>query len=121
MTSMTVAEAAAKARGLVTMQRTTVSAGAAAVLGMVPGPAWEMIAPLGAPDEAPMYYPPDDYRHTRDAVKIKRVYVALRLLGYRHGDIGETALTVCWHRPKATLRQLVREANFLISGIAKAA
>jgi hypothetical protein len=121
MANMTVAEAAAKARELVTMQRTTVSAGAAAALGMVPGPAWEMIAPLGAPDEAPLYYPPDDYRRTQDAVKVKRVYVALRLLGHRHRDIGETALTVCWHRPKATLRQLVREADFLITGIAKAA
>jgi len=54
-------------------------------------------------------------------VKVKRVYVALRLLGHRHRDIGETALTVCWHRPNATLRQLVREADFLITGVAKAA
>lgn len=121
MTNMTVAEAAAKARELVTMHRVNVSSAQAAAMGLVPGVGWVMRAPLGRPDETPLYGVPDDYRHTQDAVKVKRVYVALRLLGHRHRDIGETALAVCWHRPKATLRQLVREADFLTTGVAKAA
>lgn len=107
--TMTIKEAVEQAKAFVTIERHNGR--------------WHMISKLrGNPEDPRTHYQPCYSREEAiEEAKHEKVFIALRLLGHKASEIGLIPNSVIFHRPRGTVRQIVRECDFIITGIAKAA